>query len=346
MPLCEKWYIPQRTVRALDSTAPDILLHEILDTPEEVARFLWRTLYEKEFLKTVSKWSSTSLASQFSELASNRPSNLKDSCLMDLIEKKAFGSKDSVPLPNFEKLRKQENFKHLLSKKNTLKAYDPKLLLCAFLISRGLTTKDQIERVMPAFPVKDFHRYQAKVHRMIEMNLSGRSKKFQSYWGSLTRAQQEAVRIHYFENEEDDSVRVSAKKLKISADSLKDRLDGAIKKLQSSFPEYSHLDIARPKGYWTKLSKPKNRENYIDRKEQKILRPLYRIHPKTLSRKLMTMKQAKASKKVPNFYQVKRWLELTSYYPRHNGVESSLYAHMANVSQKPRGVVKGISASY
>jgi DNA-directed RNA polymerase sigma subunit (sigma70/sigma32) len=56
--------------------------------------------------------------------------------------------------------------------------------------------------------------------------------EFQRWWKSLTKLQKNAVRAYILENREQQSIAKIAKRFGISADSLKDRLEQAYKKLR------------------------------------------------------------------------------------------------------------------
>ncbi len=65
-----------------------------------------------------------------------------------------------------------------------------------------------------------------------------RKRAFDAFLTDLTPAQREAIDIVYLKNKKQRTKANAAKKLGISVETLRDRLDPAIKKLEAKFPEY------------------------------------------------------------------------------------------------------------
>ncbi|MBS1960869.1 MAG: sigma-70 family RNA polymerase sigma factor [Bdellovibrionales bacterium] len=312
--LCKKSKTPEWRVASPEASFPDVELRELLDTPERMTAFLYRAARDPAFASHALRDRRPGMTSQLSTLTGPWPATLKDSCLWTLIARKEFGDPENKTFVNAET--------------RNAPAYDPKLLLAAYLISRNLNTREAMEFICPGFPFEEFHAYQSRIHRKVESSLNERSRRFQEYWDALTAKQREAIRAVYFDNEEDLTDREVADALGISAYSLQDRVAGAIKKLEAHFSEFVPMRISRGLGHWTALAEGPDVKNYSSRSERRVVRPLFRIDSATGRRVRIESSGAATRTRVANFETHKQWLKVTSYRPTHDGVESPLYAHM------------------
>ncbi len=118
-------------------------------------------------------------------------------------------------------------------------SYSAKFRVAAFLVTRGITSASQLEMVLPAFRFREFRRYQSQVHAELRKRLPAVVGRFKAFWGSLTPPQQEALAEKYMAPGTLDSKPVVAARLGISLHSLNDRLNGALKKFKTAFPEWT-----------------------------------------------------------------------------------------------------------
>jgi hypothetical protein len=88
----------------------------------------------------------------------------------------------------------------------------------------------------------------------------------------------------------------------------------------------------RPK-YWAGLFKllDTRSQGVFERSEAVKVRPLFQIDSATGIKTAHSIREGRVrATPIPGILERKRRLRLTSYRPRHNGVESRKYAHMTN----------------
>ncbi len=119
---------------------------------------------------------------------------------------------------------------------------DPKLKLTAYLVCRNITEQDLVELIAPGLKYQEFIVYQSKVHAEIDKTMPPLAKRFKAFWAVLTKKQRQALEAYYMDTAYGStSKKEIAQKLRISVDSLEDRLKGALKKLKEQFPEMKPL---------------------------------------------------------------------------------------------------------
>ena len=126
-------------------------------------------------------------------------------------------------------------------------AKDPKLELVAFLISEGITRPEFLKRVVPDLDYGEFKRDEGKVNALINATLPEKAKIFKLFLASLTDIQRKTVQVLYFDNDENLTQVEVAKKLRISYDSLRDRLSGIKKILYKRYPEFTQKKESQKK---------------------------------------------------------------------------------------------------
>lgn len=106
--------------------------------------------------------------SPIAELIGPSPNDLKEAHLRDLFH-----------AGHWEGKIKWENDRPVEEK------VDPNLRVVAFLAMRGLTTKEQLERVYPFMEPKDFASYLSKVYQAVESTLPELFRRFIKFWDGL-----------------------------------------------------------------------------------------------------------------------------------------------------------------
>ncbi len=142
----------------------------------------------------------------------------------------------------------------------------------------------------------------------------------------LTHKQKSAFDFLHPDSGERPTYEETAKRLRISVDSLKDRMRQVRKKLETLFPEFKHLSPRKEtiKG----LHRPPDRreDGFYYRSSAKLVAPLYRIDAMSGARSSIrppkkpeeTTPQVTASKSEAQHLSIERVL----YYPVHNGTWS------------------------
>lgn len=122
--------------------------------------------------------------------------------------------------------------------------FDPKLKNAAWLISRGYTGEQEIKDVMPAFPMSEFPSLQSRVYAEVQTTLPMRLKKFPAVWATLTKKQRHTLKYLFMKGIGLTQQRY-ARLIKIGRDSVRDRIDGAIKKFEKGYPELKSIQAQR-----------------------------------------------------------------------------------------------------
>lgn len=273
-------------------------------TPEEDAALAFSITEELyEVSRPKGERRSVSIASSL-ERFGKRPRDLKHSHLIDLFQKDHFGGE-----------------------------LDVELTLTAYLVIKGLVAQDVVACFAPALTYKQFHKLQAKIHREVELTLPPLFKDFLAYLSSLTDRQREALTLYHFENDERRSKKDIAKKLHISVDALKDRLEAAHRKLEAQFPTLIPSRTRRP-AYWKTLFRaPDTRDRGMFIKSSAEKRHTgYYLDPVTWTRTgVVTPSPAQTRTPQKGWAESKAWQRATTHWPRHDGTASPLLAHLPNV---------------
>lgn len=172
--------------------------------PTERARFFEKE--ESEFIIQDGASPKSISTSQIYDFSGPTPKNLKHSLLIKLLNQGFF-------------------------------SFDKKMEAAAFLIHEEMTSGEWFFQFSEKMDFAMFHQYQSKVHKILEQKKTDREKKWNIFWKSLTSKQKNALDLVYMNNSEDRSKEIIAKSLKISLNSLNDRLEGAIKKLKAVFKD-------------------------------------------------------------------------------------------------------------
>ncbi|MCO5143649.1 MAG: hypothetical protein M9962_11215 [Oligoflexia bacterium] len=95
-----------------------------------------------------------------------------------------------------------------------------------------------IKKYFPWYPLEKYPILTAEVFKIVNFKMHPALRKFTSFWKSLTKAQQQAMKLVYMDSL---SVQKAAAIAKIKRYSMLDRLEGAKKKLFAHYPEHQNL---------------------------------------------------------------------------------------------------------
>jgi predicted DNA-binding protein (UPF0251 family) len=132
-------------------------------------------------------------------------------------------------------------------------------------------------------------------------------KRFFQVEEKLTRRQRKALALVYTEIPP-LTYEQAAQKMKISKDSVQDRITGAVAKIKKALPELDHLHVE--KTYFKSKSKKLLYNGLFSKDEEKKIHPLYAIDPVTnLKAEISIWKNPhiKNSKTFPNRDIVRSW---------------------------------------
>lgn len=119
------------------------------------------------------------------------------------------------------------------------------------------------KRLWPRYTPRRLEKYSEEANKILYRCMPFWARRFNKIWSRLTQAQAEVLRLEYFyEGDEKPTQKENAKKLGIQESSYKDRLEGAIKKVEKLYPEFER--VRRRK------SKPKT-ANFAERPKEKKL---------------------------------------------------------------------------
>jgi len=152
----------------------------------------------------------------------------------------------------------------------------------------------------------------------------------------LTYKQKSAVTRLYFENRRKEPIGVVAKTLRITVDSLKDRIAQVKKKVLARFPEAADQEALQVASGGKKAKREKFESDlsfngFFRKSSAKTPHPVYRVDPADPSKKIEIKEHPKAKlKKKKDLPKKERDAldtfrnheELTSYMPAHNGIFS------------------------
>ena len=115
-----------------------------LTDAEKRASYLFRAALDPEFAGHINRDRVINMSSSLGPFMGPAPTNLRDSLLRKMLEKRAF---------SYEKSK------------------DHKIETAAFLMERALNTEALLREYAPAFDYNEFHRYQSKINRIIDKKL-------------------------------------------------------------------------------------------------------------------------------------------------------------------------------
>ena len=279
-----------------------------LDDPEKRAAYLFKAATDPDFAGVVNRDRTMNMSSILGRIMGPPPVTFRDSVLRGLIEKGFFFVENSN---------------------------DPRIESAAFLMERGLNTKELLEQYAPPFDFDEFHRYQSKINRIIDKHLPPSHKTFEKFWADpkLKLSIKHALKVAILENENKESLIKIAKNTRIPYETLRSRVEMGKKILAKHFSDLTPLSNQ------PKFLKPKHRERqfngFLLRSSCLKIHPVYRIDPKTGARALDQSRNEISYKSLrktsqKGFEAYLKWKSITNYRPAHNGVESPLYAHLAN----------------
>jgi DNA-binding Lrp family transcriptional regulator len=311
-------------------------VHTLIETPEALASLISRMSSDPWIMKRVLTNRLTDLAaSRISDIFGVGPRDLKDSHLQSLLACGHFGSYLDERLENTGIRTVPDHFevKPLRKRRKSIeKLYDPKLALVAFLITRDLVSPDLVETYLPEIDLKEFHRYQAKIHREVEATLPDIFKRFEVFWKTLTPSQQKALEGVYMPRDARMTYSEVARSLNITVPALRKRLKGAIAKLYQAYPDLRALKRLRIPSSWR--PNPMGDMGLFERIRGKTPSPFKRLNPKTLET-LETVKSPTKNKvRTPTpglSSKILAW-EKVQHEPDHNGVGSPRLAYMRAIS--------------
>lgn len=158
----------------------------------------------------------------------------------------------------------------------------------AYLLFKGLTQKNVIRAVFPAYPVEKFLSLKKQVFEIYRDNRTKEEVVFEKFNKSLTPKQRKALELVYM-GEERKSLSDAAKQLRISVDTLKNRIEGGVKKLKAAFPEYAALKKPgrEPSNFKTDLAY----DGFYRKSSAALIRPIKRLNLKTNTWKAIDMER-------------------------------------------------------
>jgi hypothetical protein len=148
----------------------------------------------------------------------------------------------------------------------------------AYLLFKGLTQKNLIKTVFPAYPVEKFAALKKQVFEIYRANRTKEEIVFEKFSKSLTPKQRKALELVYM-GVERKSLSEAARQLGISVDTLKNRIEGGVKKLKAAFPEYAALKKAgrAPSNFKTDLAY----DGFYRKSSAALIRPIKRLNQET-----------------------------------------------------------------
>lgn len=106
----------------------------------------------------------------------------------------------------------------------------------AYLESKGIREENFIKEQFPKYPLGRQKQLIARVYQIYRDKKPKLVSDFEKFQSSLTTKQANAIKLVYMA-EEPLSLPEAAARLGISLDTLRDRIRGALKKLEAAFPE-------------------------------------------------------------------------------------------------------------
>lgn len=148
----------------------------------------------------------------------------------------------------------------------------------AYLLFKGLTQKHIIQAVFPKYPVEKFPTLRKRVFEIYRTHQTKEEIAFEKFNNSLTPKQRKALELVYM-GEERKSLAQAAKQLRISVDTLKNRIEGSVKKLKAAFPEYAALKKPgrAPSNFKTDLAY----DGFYRKSSAALVRPIKRLNLRT-----------------------------------------------------------------
>jgi len=169
------------------------------------------------------------LSQSFSnDIFATRPTNLIDSFFKTLYSKGLFS-------PKFVKIEGET----LREKRKREQKENDLFTVASCLLSR-IDSGLEMKKIWPRYTKIRFLKFKEKIYKMIDKNLPKWAQKFNRIWEKLTEAQAEVILEEWFYEElEKPTQKESASKLGITISSYQDRLEGAYKKFEKLYPEFT-----------------------------------------------------------------------------------------------------------
>lgn len=115
--------------------------------------------------------------------------------------------------------------------------HDDVLKITAFCVFHNMKTKDEIHAVFENYPFEEFASHQSQIYLKIRKHTDPRLFKIKEALKTLSKKQFEAIQLVYYKNRKGMTKVDIAKRLGISIDSLKDRLNAAYTKIWKELHE-------------------------------------------------------------------------------------------------------------
>lgn len=180
------------------------------------------------------------------------------------------------------------------------------LLSLAHCKLKKIAHEDNIKRFWPRFTQKRFNRQNDAIKKIVKRQMPFWARKFDKIWDQLTDKQLEVFLLEYFyEGNEKNTQIQNAKKLGIKLSSYKDRLEGAIKKLEKLYPEFERIN--------------RKNKNATPKPNLETPAPLYKIEnghkveialSKSVQKKLSSLER----------FKIWQWAYNEDEYQRHEGL--------------------------
>lgn len=156
--------------------------------------------------------------------------------------------------------------------------YGEEIKATAYLLFKGLRQKNVIRSAFPKYPAEQFLALKKQVFEIYREKRTKEEIVFEKFNKSLTPKQRKALELVYM-GEERKSLSDAAKQLKISVDTLKNRIEGGVKKLKAAFPEYAAIKSKGrpPSNFKTDLAY----DGFYRKSSAALVRPIRRLNSKT-----------------------------------------------------------------
>lgn len=117
------------------------------------------------------------------------------------------------------------------------------LLSAAMIRAKGITDEEDMLHFWPRYTKERFDEQNKKIDEIVIASMPYKFIKFNKIWDRLTPPQAEAFKLEYFYDSFEKPTQLeNAKKLGVKLSSYKDRLEGAIKKLEKLYPEFERVN--------------------------------------------------------------------------------------------------------
>ncbi len=166
--------------------------------------------------------------------------------------------------------------------------YSEEIKATAYLLFKGLTQKGMIQSLFPQYPIEKFQALRKQVFEIYRAKRTKEEIVFEKFNKSLTTKQRKALELVYM-GEERMPLAQATKQLGISVDTLKNRIEGGIKKLKAAFPEYASLKQPgqAPSNFKTDLAY----DGFYRKSSAAFVRPIKRLNLKTDAWEIIDMEE-------------------------------------------------------